>query len=108
VTALIYCPFPDSDSAERAGATLLDEGLIGCVNIGGPIRSLFVWQDKQSESAEIPALFKTDATLVERAIERLEGLHPYDAPAIMGWHCDAAGSATRAWLGGLVPSAKPE
>lgn len=108
MTALIYCPFPDSDSAEQAGATLLDEGMIACINIGGPIRSLFAWRGERSEGTEIPALFKTDSALLASTIERLEGLHPYDAPAIVGWHCDAAGSATRAWLGGLVPPAELE
>jgi periplasmic divalent cation tolerance protein len=103
VTALVYCPFPDTQSAEQVGAVLLDEGLIGCINIGASIRSLFAWQGERGEGEEIPALLKTDAMLLERAIARLEALHPYDAPAIMGWRCDAAGSATQAWLGGLMP-----
>jgi periplasmic divalent cation tolerance protein len=28
---------------------------------------------------------KTDATMLERAIARLEALHPYETPAILGW-----------------------
>ncbi|WP_324828910.1 divalent-cation tolerance protein CutA [Qipengyuania zhejiangensis] len=103
MTALIYCPFPDAGTAERIGAILLDEGLAGCINIGSPVRSLYQWDAKRGESEEIPALIKTDAALLDRAIVRVEGLHPYDAPAIVGWCCDGAGTATRAWLGGLVP-----
>lgn len=101
MTALIYCPFPDAASAERVGAAMLDEGLIGCINIGAPIRSLFAWQGERGESDEVPALIKTDAALLERAIARLEALHPYEAPAAIGWKADAAGSATQAWLGAL-------
>lgn len=101
MTALIYCPFPDAETAERIGGQLLDEGLIGCINIGGPIRSLFCWDGERGSSEETPGLLKTDGRLLDAAVARLESLHPYDAPAVMGWHCDSPGDATRAWLGGL-------
>lgn len=101
MTALIYCPFPDEETAAAIGSTLLDEDLIGCINIGAPIRSLFSWNGERGEGVETPALIKTDAALLEKAIVRLEGLHPYEAPAIVGWRCDAAGGATQAWLGAI-------
>ena len=34
MTALVFCPFPDAETAERIGGQLLDEGLIACINIG--------------------------------------------------------------------------
>ena len=104
MTALIYCPFPDQETADEIGATLLDEELIGCINIGGPIRSLFVWDGECGEGTEVPALLKTNARLLDRAVVRLESLHPYDAPAILGWNCDAAGAGTQAWLDGIGPA----
>lgn len=100
MTALIYCPFPDEASARRVGSALLDEGLIGCINIGGGVTSLFAWQGERGESAEVAALCKTDAGLLEQAIARLEALHPYETPAVLGWPC-AAGEAAREWLGAL-------
>ena len=101
MTALIYCPFPDQETAENIGAILLDEGLIGCINIGAPIRSLFAWDGERGEGIEVTALLKTNALLLDRAVARLESLHPYDAPAILGWNCDAAGAATQEWLDGI-------
>lgn len=98
MSALIYCPFPDAATAERIGARLLDEGLIACINIGPGVRSLYVWEGERGESAETPALLKTSAARLGAAVARLEDLHPYDAPAILGWCCEAAGSATQAWL----------
>ena len=100
MTALIYCPFPDEESAREAGRVLLEEELIGCINIGPAIHSLFSWADERGEGKEIPALIKTDAILLDRAIARLEDLHPYDSPAILGWPC-VGGSATTDWLGQL-------
>ena len=104
MTALIYCPFPDEEAALVAGRKLVEEGLIGCINVGGTIRSLFAWDGAIGEGTEVAAIMKTDKALLASAIARLEGLHPYDVPAILGWHCDAAGSATHAWLGGIDPA----
>lgn len=103
MTALIYCPFPDEDSALAIGRRLVDEGLVACINVGGAIRSVFFWQGGVEEGREVAAILKTDSSLLDRAVARLEALHPYDSPAIAGWHCDAAGSATQAWLGAMRP-----
>ncbi|HUQ13826.1 MAG TPA: divalent-cation tolerance protein CutA [Novosphingobium sp.] len=98
--ALIWCPFPDETAVEDAVAILIDEGLIACANLV-PMRSLYVWQGKREEAREIGVLFKTRVDLVDRALERLVALHPYEAPAALAWRCDAAAPATLAWLGAL-------
>lgn len=101
MSALIWCPFPDRDSARRTADALLDEKLIACANLLGPIESVFEWNGSRDTAQEEGVLFKTDARLLGDAVERLAQLHPYDTPAIMGWECDAAAQATRAWLGQL-------
>lgn len=107
MTALIWCPFADEASARQAAATLLDEGLVACANIVPAIRSMFVWQGERGESEECGALFKTHGTLLDRAVARLEAVHPYDCPAILGWHADASGRGAGAWLEGLVKEQMP-
>lgn len=100
--ALVWCPFPDMDSARSAADALLDDGLIACANILGNIESRFVWQGARSVGSEVGVLFKTTAGRLEDAVERLGDLHPYETPAILGWHADAAHPATFAWLAGSV------
>ncbi len=48
---------------------------------------------------ETGALFKTNSALLDKAIERIEALHPYDQPAILGWVCDGSSRGTANWLG---------
>jgi periplasmic divalent cation tolerance protein len=98
--ALVWCPFPDASSARTAIGTLLDEGLIACANILGPVESHFVWNGARATSTEVGVLCKTVDACVPFVIERLGALHPYDTPAIMGWLCDAAHPASVAWLTG--------
>lgn len=96
--ALIWCPFGDAGSAERVAGILLDERLVACANILPQVRSLYRWQGERGEGSECGVLFKTTAAALDRAIARLHALHPYDAPSIAGWTCEAAGPAVPAWL----------
>ena len=100
--ALIWSPFESEEDAARAAGQLLDEGLIACANLLPGVRSLFVWRGERGEARECGALLKTDASLLDRAITRLAAIHPYDTPAITGWHADAVAPATAAWLAELV------
>lgn len=97
--ALIWCPFPDAATAESIATEMLDEQLVACANIMDPVRSLFVWNGERSATQEVGVLFKTDVAVLSRAVARLEQLHPYECPAIAGWHCENAPAKTLAWLG---------
>jgi periplasmic divalent cation tolerance protein len=100
--ALVWCPFPDVATASAVAGVLLDERLVSCVNVLPGMLSFYEWNGERGEAMEAGALLKTDAALLERAIARLGELHPYDAPAILGWRCDTALPATVAWLGSLL------
>lgn len=101
--ALIWCPFPDSETARRIAGQLLADGLIACANIMGEIESLFVWEGHAASAQEVGVLCKTTADKLNAAMERLGALHPYETPAICGWHCDAAHTLTQQWLGTISP-----
>ena len=108
MSALIWCPFADEDSAAAAAAQLIDERLVACANIFPPMRSLYLWQGERGEARECGVLFKTDAALLDRATARLAEIHPYDTPAVIGWRADTAARPTAEWLGSLVNGEAPQ
>lgn len=75
--ALIWCPFADEDTAAGVARQLLDERLIACANLIPAMRSLYLRQGESGDERECAALFKTDAALLDRAVARIAGLHPY-------------------------------
>jgi len=95
---LIWTTFADEPSAAETASTLLDERLVACANLFPGLRSLFLWRGERGEARECGVLFKTQAALLERACARLAELHPYDTPAISGWHADTTAAATAEWL----------
>lgn len=103
--AIVWCPFPDADSARAAAGELLDKELVACANILTSVESHFVWDGARSSSTEVAVMFKTTADLLDVVVARLGVLHPYDTPAITGWRCDAAHPATVAWLAATCAAA---
>jgi len=101
MSALIWAAFGSLDDAKAAAKSLLEEELIACANVMPAVHSIFCWQGEIGEAQECGALFKTDRRLLQQAVTRLEELHPYESPAIFGWHCDEAGAAAQNWLGEL-------
>jgi periplasmic divalent cation tolerance protein len=102
--ALIWCPFPDRETARTIAGQLLDARLVACANIVGDIESHFLWQGERDTATETGVLFKTTAALLPQAVEQLGKLHPYDTPAIVGWRADAALPATITWLSAATQS----
>jgi periplasmic divalent cation tolerance protein len=102
MTALIWCPFPDEDSAAAAATRLLDERLVACANILGSLRSLYEWNGTRGDAHEVGVVFKTDGSLLDATVARIAELHPYDTPAVLGWRCEAAAPATAEWLAALL------
>ena len=106
MSALIWSPFADEESAAAAARQMLDEGLVACANILPPMRSLYAWQGERGEAVEVGVLFKTDALLLVEATARLAEIHPYETPAVLGWRADAAAKPTAEWLRELVGGAE--
>ncbi|MPS67483.1 divalent-cation tolerance protein CutA [Novosphingobium aerophilum] len=98
IPALIWCPFPDEESALASANILLDEGLVACANLLPGMTSIFVWNGRKDSAREHGLLLKTNAGLLDAATARLADIHPYDEPAVLGWRCDAAATGTVAWL----------
>ena len=103
--ALVWSPFADEASALAVAHTLVEEQLAACGNIVPGLVSVFAWQGQVDTVREVGLLLKTRAALLDRAVERLAQVHPYDEPAVLGWVCEGGAEVTLEWLSRLPPSA---
>lgn len=81
----VYAVFANADEAERIARAMVEERLAACVNILGPCRSIYRWEEKIETVGEVPALFKTTLAQSDALIARIAELHSYDTPAIVTW-----------------------
>ena len=86
------------DDARRIAQALVDQHLAGCVQIVGPIESVYRWQGSVETAQEWQCWAKTRRakySAVEQAIRRL---HCYDVPEILVVPVSAGSQAYLRWL----------
>jgi periplasmic divalent cation tolerance protein len=74
---------PDEEEAAKIAGTLVDERLAACVNIIRNVRSIYRWEGKVQDDAEVLMVAKTRRDLFEKLKNRVKELHRYDVPEII-------------------------
>jgi periplasmic divalent cation tolerance protein len=80
---LIIVTASSKSEAEKIVRTLLEERLIACANIIGPVHSLFWWQGKIDEAQEHLILMKTRKDLFNKLADKVKAIHSYQIPEII-------------------------
>jgi periplasmic divalent cation tolerance protein len=86
-----------SEKAEQIATTLIDERLAACVQIDGPITSVYRWEGKIQRDQEWRCTIKTIAERSADVLRRLEEIHPYDVPELLATHVDKSSQAYATW-----------
>lgn len=74
---------PDLATAERLGATLVEERLATCANVFPSLVSVYRWQGRVERANESLLLLKTVEACVPALRERAVVLHPYEVPELL-------------------------
>ena len=94
----VYAIFADDDEAQRIGRAMVEEKLAACVNLLGPIRSIYRWKGSIETSDEVAAIFKTSDERAGMLVTRIAALHSYDVPCITAWPIDKILGAYADWV----------
>jgi len=94
----VYAVFANAEEAERIGRTVIEEQLAACINILGPIRSIYHWNGKLETADEAAAIFKTHHWKADALIERIAALHSYDVPCVVSWPIDKVLRSYADWV----------
>jgi periplasmic divalent cation tolerance protein len=86
------------EEAERLAAELIEKKLAACVQIIGPITSVYRWQGKVENSQEWMCRIKTLGALYDRLAAAIRELHSYDTPEIIALPVVAADPNYAAWV----------
>jgi len=94
----VHITAPDRERAAAMARILVEERLAACVNIVDGVRSIYVWQGKLCDEAEVLCLVKTRAELLPALEARVKALHPYEVPEILAFEVAAGSDAYLDWL----------
>lgn len=96
--AVVLVTAPDADTARTLARTLVDERLIACANIVGPVASIYRWQGAVEETMEQMLVLKARRSDIGPLTARIEALHPYEVPEVLVVPLVAGAGAYLAWL----------
>jgi periplasmic divalent cation tolerance protein len=80
---MVYVTTASKGEAEKIAEALLEENLIACANILGPVSSHFHWKGKIDSSEEFLMILKSRVDLFAVLEQRIRALHSYEVPEIL-------------------------
>jgi periplasmic divalent cation tolerance protein len=94
----VYAVFANAEEAERIGRAMVEQRLAACINILGPVRSIYRWRGAIETSDEVAAIFKTSHAQADALITRIAAMHSYDVPCIATWPIDKILGSYADWV----------
>ena len=80
---VVLVTMSSAEQAEKIARPVVESGLAACANILCPIKSIYMWEHKMTEDAEVLMMFKTKRHLFEPLAEAVKRLHSYQVPEII-------------------------
>jgi len=71
------------EDAERISKAIVENRLAACVQISGPITSIYWWKDNMEETEEWLLTMKTRKEIYPRLEQAIKNFHPYEVPEIV-------------------------
>ena len=94
------------EKAEHLAKGLVERRLAACVNIVGPIRSIYRWQGAIEDQQEYLLVIKTTKERAPDLKAAFAELHPYELPEHVELPIAGGGAGYLEWLSAQVASAE--
>ena len=94
---LVLSTFSDLATAETCAKHLVEHRIAACVQIDGPIRSVYQWKGDIQTDEEFRLLVKTSPESLDECVTALKQHHPYELPEIVVLHAHAS-AAYASWV----------
>ena len=95
---IVFVPDPTSADGERIGEVLVGERLAACVNVLGPVRSIYRWQGEVCRDDEHLLMIKSTRARYATLEARVKALHTYDVPEVVALPIEMGSAAYLDWI----------
>jgi periplasmic divalent cation tolerance protein len=97
---VVFSTLPSADKAAEVARILVSEGLAACVNLVGPVRSIYRWKGEVCDEQETLTIIKTTRERFEAMKARLVELHPYEVAEVIAVPVEDGHAPYLAWVAG--------
>ena len=95
---VVMTTFEKRENADRVAQTLVERRLVACVQILGPMTSVYRWQGKIETAGELLCLIKTRRALFPQVEKTIAELHPYAVPELIAVPVEMGGASYLKWV----------
>lgn len=99
---IVLTTLADEQQAENFAAALVERRLAACVNIVGPVRSIYRWKGNVEREKEFLLVIKTTSEQASRLEAAFKELHPYELPERVELSVERGSEAYLSWITGEV------
>lgn len=94
----VFITVNDRSKAKKIAETLLEKRLAGCVQVNGPLSSLYRWEGNIVEDQEWLLIIKSSNELFPELEKEVKRIHPYEVPEILALPVSDGNEAYLKWL----------
>lgn len=95
---VIFITTKDTAQARTVARKLLDDKLAACVNVVSGVQSLFWWEGKVDEAAEVLLVVKSRKKLFAKLQRAVRAAHSYQVPEIIALPIVAGNKEYLNWI----------
>ncbi|MDI9571206.1 MAG: divalent-cation tolerance protein CutA [Pseudomonadota bacterium] len=97
----------DEAAARRLAHCLVVEGWAACVQVTGPVESVYRWEGRVETAREWRCLVKARTDLFDEIAAVIQDVHPYDTAEIVAVPICRGSDKYLAWLREVLAEKKP-
>ena len=96
------------EAASKLAKQIVTARLAACVQIDGPLLSIYRWQGEICEAREWRCTIKTLASASAQLIDFIDENHPYEVPEVLVIDVEASSAPYAQWLADQVDEASKD
>lgn len=96
---LVLTTTGSKQEAQKIGRELVERKLAACVNVLGPIDSVYRWKGAVETAEEFLCVIKTTAFATEKVTAAIKELHSYELPECVVLEITAGSESYLSWIG---------
>jgi len=96
--SIIYITTPDQKTAKSIANELIDKKLAACVQIDGPMESIYRWEGTIENEQEYRCTIKSLSANYQKIEEIIVANHPYKTPQIVSVQVEKSLDAYSQWV----------
>ena len=104
--SMAFVTAPNSEKAKEIAGGIVSNKLAACVNIIPGVTSVYEWEGKIENDAEVLMMIKTRSSRIEELTEFVKKNHPYDVCEVITTSIEGGNKEYIDWIGKVVPAVK--